>query len=190
MPKHYKEMIDEIINKMDEDAPANAVAHGGVDMNPTGKKPKEKKPDILKRLGKNIKENNDNNNIVLKGVLNKISQIETAIDGEKPEVKFEDDMKEASMSKVYKKRAPNGDMDIFYRGNTKYGMNKQIGYFHKDGSYLSVYHDNEDDKDDFTQNDQAKNDRDAITMIYQTAISNKVIREEAEYKTFKDKYNA
>ena len=33
-------MIDEIINKMDEDAPANAVAHGGVDMNPTGKKKK------------------------------------------------------------------------------------------------------------------------------------------------------
>ena len=25
-------MIDELINKMDEDAPANAVAHGGVDM--------------------------------------------------------------------------------------------------------------------------------------------------------------
>ena len=189
MPKHYKEMIDEIINKMDEDAPANAVAHGGVDMNPTGKKPKEKKPDILKRLGKNIKENNDNNNIVLKGVLNKISQIETAIDGEKPEVKFEDDMKEASLSKVYTKKV-GGDTDVFYRGNTKYGMNKQIGYFHKDGSYLSVYHDNEDDRDDFTQNDQAKNDKDAINMIYQTAISNKVIREEAEYKTFKDKYNA
>ena len=36
MPKHYKDMIDELINKMDEDAPTNAVAHGGVDMNPTG----------------------------------------------------------------------------------------------------------------------------------------------------------
>ena len=43
MPKHYKDMIDELINKDDnEDAPANAVAHGGVDMNPTGKKPKDK----------------------------------------------------------------------------------------------------------------------------------------------------
>ena len=42
MPKHYKDMIDELINKMDEDAPANAVAHGGVDMNPTGRKPKDK----------------------------------------------------------------------------------------------------------------------------------------------------
>mgnify|MGYP005677823229 CR=1 FL=1 len=34
MPKHYKDMIDELINKMDEDAPANSVASGGVDMNP------------------------------------------------------------------------------------------------------------------------------------------------------------
>ena len=25
MPKHYKDMIDELINKMDEDAPANAT---------------------------------------------------------------------------------------------------------------------------------------------------------------------
>ena len=37
-------MMDELINKMDEDAPANAVAHGGVDMNPTGKK--KKKDDV------------------------------------------------------------------------------------------------------------------------------------------------
>ena len=41
MPKHYKEMIDELINKMDEDAPTNAVAHGGVDMNPNGKRVKK-----------------------------------------------------------------------------------------------------------------------------------------------------
>ena len=25
MPKHYKEMMDEIINKMDEDAPVNKI---------------------------------------------------------------------------------------------------------------------------------------------------------------------
>mgnify|MGYP006060757481 CR=1 FL=1 len=37
MPKHYKDMIDELINKMDEDAPANAVAHGGVDMAPNAR---------------------------------------------------------------------------------------------------------------------------------------------------------
>ena len=34
MPKHYKEMIDEIINKIDEDAPVNSVAGGGVDLAP------------------------------------------------------------------------------------------------------------------------------------------------------------
>ena len=28
MPKHYKEMMEEIINKIDEDAPANAVGSG------------------------------------------------------------------------------------------------------------------------------------------------------------------
>ena len=34
MPKHYKDMMDEIINKFDEDAPTNSVAGGGVDMAP------------------------------------------------------------------------------------------------------------------------------------------------------------
>ena len=75
MPKHYKEMMDELINKMDEDAPANAVAHGGVDMNPTGKK--KKKDDvgttadaedvlrrtIMKKLGGKIKENTDKDEV-------------------------------------------------------------------------------------------------------------------------------
>ena len=72
MPKHYKDMIDELINKMDEDAPANAVAHGGVDMNPTGKKVKKKddaedvlRRTIMKKLGANVKENFDNNNVCL-----------------------------------------------------------------------------------------------------------------------------
>ena len=49
MPKHYKEMIDEIINKMDEEAPTNSVAGGGVDMNPTGKKKKDDAEDVLRR---------------------------------------------------------------------------------------------------------------------------------------------
>ena len=94
MPKHYKDMIDELINKMDEDAPANAVAHGGVDMNPTGKKPKDKnkyKDDnekttdilrrvIMKKLGNNVKENTDNNNVVLKGVNETLNKLEKKID--------------------------------------------------------------------------------------------------------------
>ena len=154
MPKHYKDMIDELINKMPveegnlrysvkyayqkggkianafykdkadaekfmksviakggkailttEDAPANAVAHGGVDMNPTGKKPKdknkykddnEKTTDILKRvimkkLGNSVKENNDNNNIVIKGVNETLNKLEKKIDeysGNDEEVKI------------------------------------------------------------------------------------------------------
>ena len=103
MSKHYKDMIDEIINKMDEDAPANAVAHGGVDMNPTGKKPKDKnkyKDDnekttdilrrtIMKKLGANVKENFDNNNVVLKGINETLNKLEDKID-EKSGVKKEE----------------------------------------------------------------------------------------------------
>ena len=94
MPKHYKEMMDELINKIDEDAPTNAVAHGGVDMNPTGKKAKlqKKKDDILKRMGVNVKENLDNNNVVLKGVNDTLNTLEDKIDGfsgiKKEEVKL------------------------------------------------------------------------------------------------------
>ena len=75
-------MMDEIINKIDEDAPTNAVAHGGVDMNPTGKKTKliKKKDDILKRVGAKIKENNDDNNIVIKGVNEQLNKLEDKID--------------------------------------------------------------------------------------------------------------
>jgi len=87
MPKHYKEMMDEIINKMDEDAPANAVSGGGVDMAPNAGK-KKKKDDaedalrnvILKRMGAKIKENSDNNNVVLRGVLNTLEKLEEKID--------------------------------------------------------------------------------------------------------------
>ena len=107
MPKHYKDMIDEIINKMDEDAPANAVAHGGVDMNPTGRKLKNKdkyKDDnekvtdvlrrtIMKKMGNNVKENFDNNNVVLRGINETLNKLEDKIDEkngiEKEEVKLE-----------------------------------------------------------------------------------------------------
>ena len=96
MPKYYKEMMDEIINKIDEDAPTNAVAHGGVDMAPNAKHPLTKshnkyqkknkdaenvlKDLIMKRMGSNVKENNDNNNVVLKGVLNTLDKLDERID--------------------------------------------------------------------------------------------------------------
>jgi len=100
MPKHYKDMVDELVNKMDEDAPANAVAHGGVDMNPTGKKVKKKDAEdvlrrtIMKKLGASVKENTDNNNIVLRGVNETLNKLEKKIDeysGNDEEVEIEPD---------------------------------------------------------------------------------------------------
>ena len=80
-------MMDEIINKMDEDAPANAVAHGGVDMAPNAKKKKLSKDDeeklkgvIMRSLKRSMSESDDNNNVVLKGVLDKLDKIEEAVD--------------------------------------------------------------------------------------------------------------
>ncbi len=85
-------MIDEIINKMDEDAPANAVAHGGV-MNPNGKRVKKKNDAstttdaetkirelIMKKFGNSVKENNDNNNVVLRGINETLNKLEDKID--------------------------------------------------------------------------------------------------------------
>jgi len=91
MPKHYKEMIDELINKMDEDAPANSVAGGGVDMNPTGarmspkmmKRKKEQgdeQDDITKKISKMVKANEDNNNVILKQVNESLSKVEDKSD--------------------------------------------------------------------------------------------------------------
>ncbi len=89
-------MMDEIINKMDEDAPANSVAGGGVDMAPNAKHPltkshnkyQKKNKDaenvlrdlIMKRMSGNIKEHNDNNNVVLKGVLNTLDKLDEKVD--------------------------------------------------------------------------------------------------------------
>ena len=101
MPKHYKDMIDEIINKMDEDAPANAVAHGGVDMNPTGKKKKKNdvgteadvedilRRTIMKKMGASVKENTDNNNVVLRGINETLNKLEDKIDEKSGIVKDE-----------------------------------------------------------------------------------------------------
>ena len=128
MPKHYKEMIDEIINKMDEqkesnlrysvkfaykkggkailtteDAPANSVASGGVDLNPTGarmspkmmKRKKEQGDEqdkITKKISKMIKANEDNNNVILKQVNESLSKVEDKSDeklGLKEDVVFE-----------------------------------------------------------------------------------------------------
>ena len=162
MPKHYKEMMDEIINKMPveesnlrysvkfaykkggkianafykdksdaekfvksviskggkailttEDAPANAVAHGGVDMAPNAgkKKKKDEVPSklmdvIMKRMSGKIKEDNDNNNVVLKGVLDKLDKIDEAVDklsGIENKVEFVEEKEHKSFKSKYAK---------------------------------------------------------------------------------------
>ena len=92
MPKHYKQMMDELINKMDEDAPANSVAGGGVDLNPTGgkmmspsiqrrkKKQGDEQDKITKKISKMIKANEDNNNVILKQVNESLSKVEDKSD--------------------------------------------------------------------------------------------------------------
>ena len=92
MPKHYKDMIDELINKMDEDAPVNSIAGGGVDMAPNAavshspkmmKRKKEQGDEqekISKKIGNMVKENNDNNSILLKQVLDALDKVDTKID--------------------------------------------------------------------------------------------------------------
>ena len=96
MPKHYKEMIDEIINKMDkdieEDAPANSVAGGGVDLAPNAavsqsphmiKRKKEQGAEqekIKNKIKKMIQNNEDNNNIIIKQILDGLDKVETKLD--------------------------------------------------------------------------------------------------------------
>ena len=102
MPKHYKEMMDEIINKIDEDAPANSVAGGGVDMAPNARHPLTKSHNKYKKDNEKIAQkmkmmmtrNEDNNNVVLRGINEKISNIEDKLDEKlfgKSELKVEEE---------------------------------------------------------------------------------------------------
>ena len=100
MPKHYKEVVEDIINKMneakakevEEDAPANSVAGGGVDLAPNAavsqsphmiKRKKEQGAEqekIKDKIKKMVQNNEDNNNIVLKQVLDGLDKVDTKID--------------------------------------------------------------------------------------------------------------
>ena len=104
MPKHYKDMMDELINKIDdkekkEDAPANAVAHGGVDMNPTGKKR------VMVTLKRKVQESEDNNNVVLKGVYKVLNKLEEKIDEISGVVKEEIKIETPKRKKTIKEKA-------------------------------------------------------------------------------------
>lgn len=109
----YKEFLrkhttEDIVNKMDEDAPANAAGSGniaGIGVGPDGepginpktamkrKKEQEKEQDkITKKISNMVKENNDNNNVIFKQILDTIDKIEDKIDeknGLKVEINIE-----------------------------------------------------------------------------------------------------
>ena len=123
MPKHYKEMMDEIINKIDEDAPANAVGTGANVALPPAVEPgvhpltnshkkykkdnEDERPDPLmfaKPLKRKIKESDDNNNVVLRGVLDKIENIESKLDEKiygKTEFKIEEEKEYKTFKEKY-----------------------------------------------------------------------------------------
>ena len=86
--KSFKDLAHEMITKVDEDAPANAVGTGAnVALPPTHepgvkkkKKKKEHNPILINNLKRKVQENNDNNSMMLKGVLDKLEQLDTIVD--------------------------------------------------------------------------------------------------------------
>ena len=84
MPKHYKDMMDELINKIDEDSPTNAVGDGSNVALPPKHEPgvdkKKKKNPVLGTLKRRVQESDDNNNVVLKGVYSQLTKLENKID--------------------------------------------------------------------------------------------------------------
>lgn len=101
----FKELAQDIVNRMDEDAPTVSVAGGNIDLAPTAavsqsphmirrKKEQEKEQEKIKqKIGQMIKANEDNNNVVLKQVLDGLDKVDVKIDEKtygKTEIKVEE----------------------------------------------------------------------------------------------------
>ena len=101
-------MMDEIINKIDEDAPANSAGSGniaGIGVGPDGEpginpktamKRKKEQDDEQHKISRKIKtmmmNNEDNNNILFKQILDGIDKVENKLDEKnygKTELKLE-----------------------------------------------------------------------------------------------------
>ena len=85
--KSFKELAHDLVTKVDEDAPANAVGTGANVALPPAHKPGVKKkkkkkhdPILINNLKRKVQENNDNNSMMLKGVLDKLEQLDDIVD--------------------------------------------------------------------------------------------------------------
>ena len=109
MPKHYKDMMDELINKIDEDSPTNAVGDGSNVALPPKHEPgvdkKKKKNPVLGTLRRKVQESDDNNNVVLKGVYSQLTKLENKIDEISGVVKEEITIETPVKKKTIKEKA-------------------------------------------------------------------------------------
>ena len=107
--KSFKELAQDIVNRMEEDAPVNSVAGGGVDLAPNAavsqsphmirrkKEQGDEQEKISKKISQMVKENNDNNNVLLKQVLDGLDKVDTKIDEQiygETEIKIEEEKKQ------------------------------------------------------------------------------------------------
>ena len=109
MPKNYKDMMDELINKIDEDSPTNAVGDGSNVALPPKHEPgvdkKKKKNPVLGTLKRRVQESDDNNNVVLKGVYSQLTKLENKIDEISGVVKEEITIETPVKKKTIKEKA-------------------------------------------------------------------------------------
>ena len=116
--KSFKELAHDLVTKVDEDAPANAVGTGAnVALPPThepGVKKKKKKkhdPILINNLKRKVQENNDNNSMMLKGVLDKLEQLDDIVDevsGVKKEIIGQ--VEETPQYTTFKDKYMNGEL--------------------------------------------------------------------------------
>lgn len=114
--KSFKELAQDIVNNMDEDAPVNSIAGGGVDMAPNAavshspkmmKRKKEQGDEqdkIKKKIGQMIKANEDNNSVLLKQVLDGLDKVDVKIDEKvygKTEIKIEENKEYKTFREKY-----------------------------------------------------------------------------------------
>ena len=118
--KSFKELAHDLVTKVDEDAPANAVGTGAnVALPPAhepGVKKKKKKkhdPILINNLKRKVQENNDNNSMMLKGVLDKLEQLDDIVDevsGVKKEIIGQ--VEETPQYTTFKDKYMNGELLI------------------------------------------------------------------------------